>query len=280
MEYLMTYGWAILIISVVLGTLYQMGVFTSSSVTVRVPPGACKVLRTTSAVNLVGQCSGILPKYVGSFSASSIQVPSRASLSPSSQVTISFWMYSTLAPITSNACLHPLGKWSSTTDANYVFYYGVAPCVGGTSPNIIVYANVLNGGWTGVSPDSSSTISLYTWYSVIWSYGASGGSLYLNGVTQSGSPVCSACGTLTTNVDNLQIDDGSFNGFIADVQLYNTSLDSSQVQTLYLEGIGGAPVSPQYLVAWWPLNGDTNDYGGSNNNGAATGLTFVSQYGK
>jgi len=31
MEYLMTYGWAILIIAVVLGALFQLGVFNSSS---------------------------------------------------------------------------------------------------------------------------------------------------------------------------------------------------------------------------------------------------------
>jgi hypothetical protein len=71
MEYLMTYGWAILIIAVVLGVLFQMGVFNSSSLTVRVPPGACKVLRTSAAVNLVGQCSGILPKYVAQFDGQS-----------------------------------------------------------------------------------------------------------------------------------------------------------------------------------------------------------------
>jgi hypothetical protein len=71
-----------------------------------------------------------------------------------------------------------------------------------------------------------------------------------------------------------------FTGSISNLQLYNTSLDAGTVQTLYVEGIGGAPVNPQYLIGWWPLNGDTNDYSGSNNNGAATGITYVSQYGK
>ncbi len=34
------------------------------------------------------------------------------------------------------------------------------------------------------------------------------------------------------------------------------------------------PVEPQYLVGWWPLNGDTNDHSGNNNNGVPTGIAF------
>jgi hypothetical protein len=40
------------------------------------------------------------------------------------------------------------------------------------------------------------------------------------------------------------------------------------VQTLYSEGIGGAPLPKPILnnlVAWWPLNGNLNDYSGNNN---------------
>ena len=65
---------------------------------------------------------------------------------------------------------------------------------------------------------------------------------------------------------------------VSNFQVYNTSLDASSITTLYQEGIGGAPVSPQYLVGWWPLNGDTNDYSGNNNNGQVTNLAFSSQW--
>jgi hypothetical protein len=71
-----------------------------------------------------------------------------------------------------------------------------------------------------------------------------------------------------------------FNGIIANMQVYNTSLDVNQIQTLYQEGIGGAPVSPQNIVGWWPLNGDTKDYSGNNNNGVPTAVTYTAQYGK
>ncbi|MGB9703775.1 MAG: hypothetical protein ACPLXS_03675, partial [Candidatus Micrarchaeales archaeon] len=45
MEYLMTYGWAILIIALALGVLYSLGVFNPKNFTPRVPPGSCFVFR-------------------------------------------------------------------------------------------------------------------------------------------------------------------------------------------------------------------------------------------
>ncbi len=60
------------------------------------------------------------------------------------------------------------------------------------------------------------------------------------------------------------------NGSLADIQIYNTSLDANQVQALYIEGIGGVPVNLQHIVGWWPLNGDLNDYSGNGNAGMPT----------
>jgi len=73
---------------------------------------------------------------------------------------------------------------------------------------------------------------------------------------------------------------GYYNGILANVQVYNASLSANQVQALYLEGIGGAPMKLQNLIGWWPLNGNSNDYSGNNNNGVPTNVVFTSQYGK
>ena len=43
MEYLMTYGWAILIIAVVLAALYSLGLFNSAAWGPRASSGSCKV---------------------------------------------------------------------------------------------------------------------------------------------------------------------------------------------------------------------------------------------
>ena len=65
---------------------------------------------------------------------------------------------------------------------------------------------------------------------------------------------------------------------MANVQLYNTSLSSSELLLLYTEGIGGAPIRPQNLTGWWPLNGNANDYSGNGNNGQLNGVTFSSSW--
>jgi hypothetical protein len=69
-----------------------------------------------------------------------------------------------------------------------------------------------------------------------------------------------------------------FDGQMANVQLYNTSLSANDIQALYLEGIGGAPIKLQSLVGWWPLNGNANDYSGNANNGQTYNVNFVSNW--
>ena len=66
-------------------------------------------------------------------------------------------------------------------------------------------------------------------------------------------------------------DEGPFNGYIADVQLYNGSLSASQLLSLYKEGVSGSPLSLSSapLIGYWPLNGTVNglakDYAGADN---------------
>jgi len=103
MEYLMTYGWAILIIAVVLGALFQLGVFNSSSFSPRAPPGACQVFRpsgpgTTTNINLMGVCTGQLPQYVAQFGGSSgsyTNIPYSTALDNFGTMAISAWIYPT-----------------------------------------------------------------------------------------------------------------------------------------------------------------------------------------
>jgi len=71
----------------------------------------------------------------------------------------------------------------------------------------------------------------------------------------------------------------SYGNLLANVQIYNTSLSANEIRALYLEGIGGAPINLQHLVAWWPLNGNANDYSGNGNNGKIIGnVSFVSNW--
>ncbi len=40
----------------------------------------------------------------------------------------------------------------------------------------------------------------------------------------------------------------------------------------------GAPVKPQNIVGWWPLNSNLNDYGGNNYNGQNNGVGYTSSW--
>src|SRR5208282_3976409 len=76
MEYLMTYGWAILIIAVVLGALFGMGFFNAANLAPKVTAGSCQVYRpqgpgTTSFINTEGVCNNELPQYVAQFNGAS-----------------------------------------------------------------------------------------------------------------------------------------------------------------------------------------------------------------
>jgi hypothetical protein len=37
-------------------------------------------------------------------------------------------------------------------------------------------------------------------------------------------------------------------------------------------------LAQQNLVAWWPLNGNANDYSGNGNNGQATNVTYTGSW--
>ncbi|MCL5262302.1 MAG: LamG domain-containing protein, partial [Candidatus Marsarchaeota archaeon] len=65
-----------------------------------------------------------------------------------------------------------------------------------------------------------------------------------------------------------------FNGSIADVQVYNSTLSAAQVSQLYREGINSGPIGNAKLVGWWPLDGNANDYSGNGNNGAPANINY------
>jgi hypothetical protein len=274
MEYLMTYGWAILIIAVVLGVLFQLGVFSSSSFSVRAPAGACQVLKTTASISLVGQCSGILPQYVGAFSGTSASKVSVNLGTPLSNngLTVSAWAYVNYmsageGDIVRNCCGTTCAySWSIVAWSNTASYGNLGTEVG------YVTGSDTWSGW--------GTFAWSKWTHFVMVYNRTSGLVkaYING-TSPGSATYTVGGTATDLGFTIgQNCAASINGLIANVQLYNTTLSTSEVQSLYSEGIGGAPVIPSKLVGWWPLNGDAKDYGGGNGNGAATSVSYSSQW--
>ena len=89
--------------------------------------------------------------------------------------------------------------------------------------------------------------------------------LYVDGVAGIASAPFTETETTGTAYVGVNYDgvDYPFNGQITNVQIYNTALSGAQVAQLYSEGITGAPIATNSLLAWWTLNGNAN-FNGAN----------------
>jgi hypothetical protein len=283
MEYLMTYGWAILIIAVVLGALFQLGVFNANNFAPKAPPGSCQVFRpygpgTTQFINLEGICSGELPQYVAQFSGSGSKITASIPSLPqgAAQRTITAWY----------------NEISSSDGQQDIFAYGSLVCRTPTIPlppeYFEVYTNgcsnnpAMNAWCTDTCLSTSPNYALNTWIFVAYEYNGTyqiGYTGYTGGLLKTANIPYNSFNTQGTTLYIGQgLDRADFIGYISNVQVYNTSLSPSEIQALYQEGIGGAPIDLQHLVAWYPLNGDANDYSGNGNNGVPSNVKFVSNW--
>ena len=278
MEYLITYGWAILLIMTVLAVLYELGIFSPFTFASKAPPGSCQVYRpygpnTTDYINTEGPCNGQIPEFVARFNGVSSYASvsqngvATPALSPNS-VTVSEWIYA--LPFASGQVTEymaaKVGSWqaailSSSQDSytyNAVFYYAGGP----------------------QAPVTSRTLYTGTWYNIAFEYNATSGveRIFVNGTV-------SAATTLTPNTPieagNGIADFGgsesgfSFDGYVSNIQVYNTSLDTNSVKALYIAGIGSDPINLQHIAGWWPMDGNTNDYSGQGLNATGTAIAYT-----
>jgi hypothetical protein len=65
-----------------------------------------------------------------------------------------------------------------------------------------------------------------------------------------------------------------FSGNLSNIQVYSGVLTTNAIKVLYSEGIYGLPVFSANLVAWYPLNGNANDYSGSSNNAVPYSIIY------
>ena len=278
MEYLMTYGWAILIIAVVLAALFELGVFNPMTFAPKTSPGSCQVMRpegagTTNFISLEGECNGELPQYVAAFS----NQPSQVIISYTfpqlylHSYTVSAWVNwnqgVNVAPI---SCAQVLISYLPTwTTGNIIGMYSCSDhwFYDGGAENLECSAGPVNNRWYLFMINFNATNK----YQSIWIDGALNCSQTLSVVLSANTPLAIGGGQSTWN---------NFPSYasISNVQIYNTSLSVNDIKALYQEGIGGAPIKIQSLVAWYPLNGNSDDYSGNNNNGVPNGVTYTSNW--
>ncbi|MGC9011254.1 MAG: LamG domain-containing protein, partial [Candidatus Micrarchaeia archaeon] len=211
-------------------------------------------------------------KQVGNFNGQNSYVSATSNIFRGSSFSVSMWIYPTVqnaghfqlfiasgASCTTDDALL-IGTNINTANSNYYMaFYG---------DDIQVSGNVFTPNkWYFITATWNNVTKLQT--------------LYLNGVQVA---TRTSTGILNTNQNYIAIGSGTgtcwggnnFNGQIANVQIYNTSLLPSMVQQLYQEGIAGLPISNAGLVGWWPLNGNANDYSGFGNNGLPTAVSYSS----
>ncbi len=274
MEYLMTYGWAILIIAVVLTVLFQLGVLGGSNFGNYAIAGACQVQKTTSGSSLVGECQGQQPRFVSQFNGAAAVVTitgSNAIGNLPNGVTWSIWY---MIPTSASGSFGLVNQASR----DYIDFYF-------NSPTNIRYEIGYVGHSCNFVAQAGTSQTAGVWHNAVLSYNPTSNVLsgYLDG--KSVGNTCSPTLSFTSTATQIQLGvyAGYFNGQASNFQIYNTSLSAAEIQGLYQEGIGGAPVRSQNLVGWWPLNGNYNDYSGNNNNGqitlGSTGFTSSWQSG-
>ncbi|MDE1849957.1 MAG: LamG domain-containing protein, partial [Candidatus Micrarchaeota archaeon] len=198
--------------------------------------------------------------------SSYIDVPNSQTLDNASAMSFSFWVNNAGGgTVLSKAHPSPeLGQYWITITSGIV-HYAIKQYWGDYNTGAAVPANTWTHVALVVSPSTTNAL------------------VYINGMLKS----------TQTNINNVPFAHGStdldigrqnpenggggyFNGSLADVQIYNTSLTGAQVAQLYSEGMSGAPLTGAGVVGWWPLGGDANDYSGLYNSGFPVNVTYTS----
>ena len=273
MEYLMTYGWAILIIAIALAALYSLGIFNSNTFTPKAQPGSCSVYRpygagSTQFISTEGTCNGEEPKFVAQFNGASSYISTGTSstfnFGAGSSVSITAWIY----PQSNSAQSREIVAQSSST--GYAFdQYG---------SQLLFAANVLNPAATSTF---STGLAMNTWNFVGVTYNDATGvvTFYIDALSNQQSLAKNQMAATTNTLCIGKYCPGNSNyvdGFLSNIQIYNTALTQSEMTAQYNTGISGAPIKLQNLIWWWPLNGNANDYSGNGNNGVATNVIYTS----
>ncbi len=203
-----------------------------------------------------------------------ITIPAITQLSGSSSATISAWVY--LNKLASHQIILS-DDWSSPNVIQmYIHSNGALEADFGSGSS-----------WIDAAETNPGSIEPGKWYLVtaMWASGK-GENISINGVNKPISYIVGnslSTGTLGTpgsgNIAANQGNGGSFDGFISNLQIYNTSISHATIYGMYMQGMDSMPVTGNTLVAWYPLYSNANDYSGNGNNGVPTNVIFTSVKG-
>ncbi|MCL4364753.1 PQQ-binding-like beta-propeller repeat protein [Candidatus Marsarchaeota archaeon] len=214
----------------------------------------------TLYVNGEGSCGSYLLSSLSGASNSGISINGRSAES-AAYFDGSGRIFDPEAFIPSQSCNMTIIAWSNYTGASTSPTHGVV-IFNSSNPSGIMFGTGSVKFEAGSSSDTWNAAGSFgnSWVMsaiVFNKYSAPSG--YIDGsVYPDTNPYagCPGIGNATMGVSG-----GSyFNGFIADVQVYNSSLSASQIGQLYGEGVSAQPLSGRDLVAWFPLSGGPDNF--------------------
>ena len=81
-----------------------------------------------------------------------------------------------------------------------------------------------------------------------------------------------------STIDSANSGNGNhFNGLVSNYQFYSSALPKAEIEEIYKRGLYGTPLN-SYLVAWWPLNGNANDYSNNGYNSSIYNVSFTNSF--
>ncbi len=246
----------------------------------------CQVVRLYGAYNAInayigGDCYSA-PKYVAYFNGTTTNyanyISVKATFDLNKSFTISFWMYplrvgngvngssysEDIMDLYNNSTWLPQIYLEWRGNGNFNLNLCNSTVVPNRTPSVTCMEAWPDGYW------------LNHWVYVAETYDNGNYSIYINGtnvVANQGEYITNFylippriwfSYILPYNPDKF---DSEFDGYLSNIQIYNTSLSASQIQYIYTHGIGSAPINIANLMGWWPLNGNAGDYSGNGNNG-------------
>ena len=138
-------------------------------------------------------------------------------------------------------------------------------------------SNYVACGYAGAGAVTGFELPLYQWSDIACSYNSiTGNEVFYYDGTAVTSGIMSKGSQRYAGVTIGSSGSGTdtFYGNISDVQIYNSTLTTSQVGYIYGSGLGG-PVDLYNLTGWWPLNKNANDYSGRGNDGTPVNVGFI-----
>jgi hypothetical protein len=195
----------------------------------------------------------------------------QASLPAMSSMTVVGWVYTSGVAgaqafqgyATAAAC-GP--EWASVSGTSYSPYWNACACAGTNACG---------------TQSAKLTIPTNTWMMIAYTANNAAGTTTVNalafapnGMLYTASATGLSTFTIPSNtwyIGSYITANGALNGQVTNVQVYANVLTTNQITQLYYEGIQGLPLQVGTLQAWWPLDGDAQDYSGNGYSAVSAG---------